>query len=38
MAHIKKHLDNTGTRTNDHNNCIKLFGFRVDITKPFLHQ
>ena len=34
----KQNLGHTGTPTNVQNNCIKLFGFSVDITRLFLHQ
>ena len=37
LAHIKKHLGHIGAPTNVQNNCIKLSGFGVDITKLFLH-
>ena len=32
---MKKYLDRTGTPTNVQNNCLKLSGFSVDITKFF---
>ena len=35
---MEKHLGQTGTPTNVQNNCIKLSGFGVDITKVFLHR
>ena len=38
LAHTKKHLGHTGRPTNVQNNCIKLSGFGVDITKHFLHR
>ena len=38
LAHIKKYLGHTGTRTNVQNNCIKLSGFGVVITRVFLHR
>ena len=38
LAQIKKHLGHTGTPANVQNNCIKLSGFGVDITKLFLHR
>ena len=37
LTHIKEHLGHTGTPTNVQNNCIKFYGFAVDITKLFLH-
>ena len=38
LAHTKKHLGHTITPTNVQNNCMKLSGFGVDITKLFLHR
>lgn len=38
LAHTKKHLGHTVTPTNVQNNCMKLSGFGVDITKLFLHR
>ena len=38
LAYIKKHLGHTGIPTNVQNNCIKLSGFGVEITKLFLHR
>ena len=34
----KKHLGHTCTPTAVQNNCIKLSGFGVGITRPFLHR
>ena len=34
----KKHLGHAGTLANVKNNCIKLSGFGVDITRVFLHR
>ena len=38
LVHIKKHLGHTVTATNVQNNCIRLSGFGVNITKLFLHR
>ena len=38
LAQIKNHLGHTGTPTNFQNNCIKLSGFSVNITKFLLHR
>ena len=38
LASIKKHLGDTGIPTNVQNNCIKLSGFGLEITKLFLHR
>ena len=38
LEHIKKHLCHTGSPRNVQNNCIKLSGFGVDITRLFQHR
>ena len=38
LAHVKKYLCHTISLTNVQNNCIKLPGFGVDITRPFWHR
>ena len=37
-SEILTHLGHAGTSTSVQNNCIKLSGFGVDITRLFLHR